>query len=108
MRYRPNPFLPRAAFGLLLATAVTQALAGSDPEFGKTVRQNIEVQTVDMNPVYKGTLMEGGVGRRSVGAMNRYMIDQIRPLASSDLRSVVGQQGGTTKSGDPSDVKAPQ
>jgi hypothetical protein len=93
--------VPFAASGLLLLVAISSpAVAATDKEFGSTVRQNIEAQTVDMDPQYAGTLMEGGVGHRSAGAVRRYMTDKIRPLIRSDLRSEVGAQGGAGRSGD--------
>lgn len=84
----------------LLALPAAPSFAGTKDDFGCTVRQNIEAQTVDMNPKYQGTLMEGGVGQRSASAVNRYMTDKIRPLVSLDGRSEVGRQGGAAVSGD--------
>lgn len=84
----------------LLALPSTPGFASADSDFGCTVRQNIETQTVDMNPKYEGTLMEGGVGQRSAAAVNRYMTDKVRPLIRMDGRSEVGQQGGVAASND--------
>ncbi len=90
----------RIALPLIATSCALYALgAGTtaqaqDPDFGCTVRQNIEVQTVNMDPQYEGTLMEGGVGLRSVAAVRRYMTDKVRPLVSASLASSVGQQGG--------------
>lgn len=84
----------------LVALPGTPGFASPDPEFGCTVRQNIETQTVDLNPRYQGTLMEGGIGQRSAAAVNRYMTDKTRPLLRMDGRSEVGQQGGVAQSGD--------
>jgi len=67
---------------------------GSTPEFGASVRHNVVVQTVDMNPKYDGALMEGGVGTRSVAAVKRYQDGKIRPLAKVDGSAAVGSQGG--------------
>lgn len=87
--------LPLIATSCALYALGTGATArAADPGFGCTVRQNIEVQTVNMDPRYEGTLIEGGVGLRSVAAVRRYMTDKVRPLASSNLSSMVGQQGG--------------
>jgi len=99
-----------AGLGLGLAAAVgAPALACTDNDpLGCSVASNIVTQTVDMTPTYAGTLMEGGVGQRSVAAVNRYMTDKIRPLAKADLRSEVGLQGGVTASGDPSGAQAPK
>jgi hypothetical protein len=89
--------LPFAASGLLLILALSApAVAGDDKDFGNSVNRNIEAQTVDMNPQYEGKLMEGGVGRRSARAVNRYMTDRIRPLIQLNSKSQVGSQGGST------------
>ncbi|WP_199555117.1 hypothetical protein [Sandaracinobacteroides hominis] len=90
----------------LVAMPGTPGVASSDPEFGCTVKQNIETQVVDMNPRYQGTLMEGGSGQRSAAAVSRYMNDKIRPLVTIDGRSEVGQQGGASASGDVSSSRS--
>jgi hypothetical protein len=94
--------VPLIAVPLAIYTAaLSSPAAANDKEFGCTVRQNIEVQTVNLDPRYEGTLMEGGVGLRSAAAIRRYMTDKVRPLPGSSLSSSVGQQGGaTTGSGD--------
>ena len=76
------------------AAAASSPVLANDKDFGCTVRQNIEVQTVNMDPRYEGTLMEGGVGIRSAAAVRRYMTDKIRPLTGASMDSAVGQQGG--------------
>jgi hypothetical protein len=91
----------------LVTAAPALACTDKDP-LGCSVKQNIVTQTVDMNPTYAGTQMEGGVGQRSANAVNRYMNDKIRPLARTDLRSEVGSQGGISAAKDPSGVQAPQ
>lgn len=80
----------------LYAVAFSAPASASDKEFGCTVRQNIEVQTVNMDPRYEGTLMEGGVGIRSAAAVRRYMTDKVRPLVGFNSSSGVGQQGNAT------------
>jgi hypothetical protein len=85
---------------VLVVVPTAPAFATADKDFGCTVRQNIESQTVDMNPKYQGTLMEGGIGQRSASAVNRYMTDKVKPLLSIDGRSEVGRQGGVSQSGD--------
>lgn len=100
--------IARVAFPLvavplaIYSAALSTPAAASDEEFGCTVRQNIEVQTVNLDPRYEGTLMEGGVGLRSAAAIRRYMTDKVRPLPGSSLSSSVGQQGGATSTNDPS------
>jgi hypothetical protein len=95
MRNRVNTILPIAASSLVLLAALSSpAVASNDKDFGCTVQQNIEVQTVDMDPKYAGTLVEGGVGQRSTAAVRRYMTDKVRPLLRFDGRTQVGAQGG--------------
>ena len=87
--------LPFAASSLLLVAAISSpAVASEDKDFGCTVTRNIQAQTIDMNPQYAGTLMEGGVGKRSAAAVARYMTDKNRPLTKLDGSAAVGAQGG--------------
>lgn len=87
--------VPIAASSLLLIAAMASpAVASEDKDFGCTVTRNVEVQTVDMNPRYAGTLMEGGVGKRSAAAVNRFMTGQIKPLVQLSGRSDLGSAGG--------------
>jgi hypothetical protein len=100
MQLRLITLLPVAASSLVLIAALSSpAMAGEDKEFGCTVKHNVEVQTVDMDPKYAGTLMEGGVGQRSSAAVRRYQTDKVRPLQRTDGRSAVGAQGGSGGSG---------
>jgi hypothetical protein len=100
MQMRLITLLPVAASSLVLIAALSSpAMAGEDKEFGCTVKHNVEVQTVDMDPKYAGTLMEGGVGQRSSAAVRRYQTDKVRPLMRTDGRSAVGAQGGSGGSG---------
>lgn len=78
----------------IYAVALSAPASANDKDFGCTVRQNIEVQTVNMDPRYEGTLMEGGVGIRSAAAVRRYMTDKVRPLIGFNSASAVGRQGG--------------
>jgi hypothetical protein len=89
---KTSPQIPALAVALALVMPGT-ALA-SDRELGSCVRHNIAVQTIDPDPRYAGTLMEGGVGQRSAAAVRRYMTGNIKSLARVDGRTQVGQQGG--------------
>lgn len=95
--------VPLVALPLTFFVATASPAAANDRnadrDFGCTVRQNIEVQTVNLDPRYEGTLMEGGVGLRSAAAVRRYMTDKIRPLPGAGMTSAVGQQGGATSTG---------
>lgn len=100
MQLRLITLLPVAASSLVLIAALSSpAMAVEDKEFGCTVKHNVEVQTVDMDPKYAGTLMEGGIGQRSSAAVRRYQTDKVRPLLKTDGRSQVGGQGGSGGSG---------
>ena len=96
--------VPIAASTLLLFAAQSSpAVASEDKDFGCSVTRNVEVQTVDMNPQYAGTLMEGGIGKRSAAAVSRYMTGQIKQLAQISGKSDLGNAGGssTASSADP-------
>lgn len=90
--------VPLVAVPLAFYVATASPASANDKDFGCTVRQNIEVQTVNLDPRYEGTLMEGGVGIRSAAAVRRYMTDKIRPLPGASMSSAVGQQGGAASS----------
>lgn len=90
----PFIFLPLALFLLLSAMAANAQDAG----FGDSIRHNVQVQLAAPTPPPAGTLMEGGVGKRSVMATRRYMTDRIRPLVSAGMDSQVGRQGGASQS----------
>jgi hypothetical protein len=99
MQFRVVALVPLAASSLvLLAVLSGPAIAGPDKEFGSAVKQNIEVQVVDMDPKYVGKLVEGGSGTRSSAAVRRYQTDRIRPLIQVDARTQVGSQGGASAS----------
>ncbi len=87
---------------LFLGMPSAPVQANADKDFGCTVRQAIEVQTVDMDPQYEGTIMEGTNGQRTAMAVRRYMTDKVKPLIGLDGRSDVGRQGGVSASGDAS------
>lgn len=100
MRTRLITIVPIMATSLLILGVLSSpAVAAEDKAFGCTVQQNIEVQTVDMDPKYSGKLMEGGVGQRSTAAVRRYMTDKARPLLRFDGRTQVGAQGGAASGG---------
>lgn len=100
MQTRTLAIIQILASGLLLpGTLASPAFAARDREFGCTVQRNIEIQTIDMDPRYKGKLMEGGVGQRSSAAVRRYMTDKTRPLVTQDGRTQVGAQGGAASGG---------
>ena len=96
--------VPLVAVPLGFFVLTASPAAASDKDFGCTVRQNIEVQTVNLDPRYEGTLMEGGVGIRSAAAVRRYMTDKIRPLPGANMSSSVGQQGGASSDGGSGDI----
>lgn len=84
---------------ILIGSAILLMGADSpDPDFGASVRRNVAIQTVDMNPRYDGAIIEGGLGERSVAAVKRYQTGKIRPLAKVDGSSAVGSQGGAAAS----------
>lgn len=89
---------------LLLALATASALptaasAGSDPQFGITVNNNIAAQAVDMNPRYAGTPMEGGNSQRSIDAYRRYQSGAVKELIKVNGKAEVGSQGGGVEKG---------
>ncbi|GGE11113.1 hypothetical protein GCM10011529_16870 [Polymorphobacter glacialis] len=80
---------------LVLASALpAPVMAGTDPQFGITVSNNIAIQAVDMNPQYAGVSMAGGNGQRSVDAHRRYLSGNVKTLMKVDGKAEVGGQGG--------------
>ena len=70
------------------------ALAGSDPEFGATVRNNRDAQIINPNPNYAGLPPPSGNGKRSADAMIRYETGHLKPLLKTNGKTDVGGQGG--------------
>lgn len=85
---KTSPLVLLALTGLAPAAA-----AGSNPDFGAAVRQNVLVQTADPDPRYRGTLIEGGVGATNVSAVRRYITGTVRPPQRPDGRGAVGGAG---------------
>ncbi len=78
---------------ILIGAALMLMAAGNAPGtgLGCSVRSNIEVMTIDMDPQYAGTLIEGGEGRRSAEAVRRYMTDKVKqPIRASGSTQIGG------------------
>lgn len=81
----------------LAAMLVVPALAGctaNDPTFGGAVRNNYALQVINSEPRYEGTLVEGGEGKRSAAAVERYRTDKVKKPATISTTSGTGGGSG--------------
>ena len=65
-----------------------------EAEIGGAVNNNVEAQTIDMNPHYAGVPAPGSNGRRSADALIRYETGKIKPLIRTNGKTEIGGQGG--------------
>ena len=70
------------------------AVAGPDPLLGSSVRANIAVQTINMNPRYVGDIQPGDNGQRATDAVIRYRTGKLKPLLRTNGKPDLGAQGG--------------
>lgn len=85
---------------LLAGGAAAQQADRTSPGFGNSVRHNIMVQVVDMNPQHANTEMEGGNGMRSADAVTRYeegRVIQPRGVTASGAQIEQGGGGGRSQ-----------
>jgi len=76
----------------LAATACTP----NDVTFGGAVKHNVAMQTIDPEPRYKGTVMEGGSGDHAASAMERYRKGEVKVFkATATTEGVSGSGGGS-------------
>ncbi len=82
----------------IVGACSTTALAGPDPSLGETVRANIAVQTIDLDPHYAGVPTAGDNGQRAVDAVTRYRTGKLKPLLKINGKPDLGSQGGADDS----------
>ena len=78
---------------LLVASIVTSACTPNDTTMGGAFRHNVIAQTIDPDPDYEGTKIEGGDGVRAAAATDRYHKGTVKEPAV--LTTTSGAQGGS-------------
>ena len=81
---------------IALLGLVTSACTPNDVTFGGAVKHNVAMQTIDPEPRYRGTVMEGGSGDHAASAMERYRKGEVKePQTIKTTEGVSGSGGGS-------------
>jgi len=83
-------------FSVALLGLAVAACTPNDVTFGGAVRHNVAMQTIDPEPRYKGTDMEGGSGTHAASAMERYRKSEVKePQTIKTTEGATGSGGGS-------------
>jgi hypothetical protein len=82
----------------LLCLAVT-ACTPNDVTLGGAYKHNIAMQTIDPEPTYHGTEIEGGSGDHAAAATKRYREGTVKEPQTIKSTSGSGNGGGNSGSG---------
>ena len=77
----------------LLGLAAT-ACTPNDVTFGGAVKHNVAMQTIDPEPHYRGTEIEGGAGARAAAAMELYRTRNVKEPESIKTTSSITSSSG--------------
>jgi len=81
---------------IALLGLAASACTPNDVTFGGAVRHNVAMQTIDPDPHYNGTEMEGGSGTHAASAMDRYRKGDVKePQTIKTTEGVSGSGGGS-------------
>lgn len=80
---------------LALLSLATTACTPNDVTLGGAVRHDIAMQTIDPDPVYKGSEMEGGAGTHAAAALERYRKGTVRQPESIKTTQGLGSGSGS-------------
>jgi hypothetical protein len=87
----------RIALGLTLGLAAT-ACTPNDVTMGGAFKHNNALQTIDPDPTYARTEIEGGSGTHGASAMERYRKGEVKePKSIQTSTGVAGNSGGAAK-----------
>jgi len=83
----------------LLGLAAT-ACTPNDVTLGGALKHDLAMQTIDPDPVYTGSEIEGGSGDHGAAAVERYRTDAVKePKSVKTTQSIGGGSGGGGSSG---------
>ena len=83
----------------LLGLAAT-ACTPNDVTLGGAHKHNIAMQTIDPDPVYRGSEIEGGSGDRGAAAVERYREGAVKePQSIKTTQGTGGGSGGGSSGG---------
>jgi len=72
------------------------ACTPNDVTLGGAMKHDVAMQTIDPDPHYTGTEMEGGAGTHAASAMDRYRRGSVKePQAMKTTESISGSGGGS-------------
>jgi len=83
----------------LLGLAAT-ACTPNDVTLGGALKHDLAMQTIDPDPVYTGSEIEGGSGDHGAAAVERYRTDAVKePKSVKTTQSIGGGSGSGGSSG---------
>ena len=83
----------------LLGLAAT-ACTPNDVTLGGALKHDLAMQTIDPDPVYRGSEIEGGSGDHGAAAVERYRTDAVKePKSVKTTQSIGGGSSGGGSSG---------
>jgi len=83
----------------LLGLAAT-ACTPNDVTLGGALKHDLAMQTIDPDPVYTGSEIEGGSGDHGAAAVERYRTDAVKePKSVKTTQSIGGGSSGGGSSG---------
>ena len=83
----------------LLGLAAT-ACTPNDVTLGGALKHDLAMQTIDPDPVYTGSEIDGGSGDHGAAAVERYRTDTVKePKSVKTTQSIGGGSGGGGSSG---------
>lgn len=93
LRSHPERLLAIALLGLAAAGCTP-----NDVTFGGALKHNIALQTIDPDPVYTGSEIEGGSGTRGALAAERYRKGTVKePQSIKTTQGVSSGSGGGSR-----------
>jgi len=83
-------------FSIALLGLAASACTPNDVTLGGAMKHDVAMQTIDPEPHYTGTEMEGGSGSRAASAMDRYRKGTVKePQAMKTTESISGSGSGS-------------
>ena len=81
---------------IVFLSLAASACTPNDVTLGGAMKHNVAMQTIDPEPRYQGTAMEGGSGDHAASAMERYRKGNVKePQTIKTTESTTGSGGGS-------------
>ena len=88
---------PERALAVALLAFAATACTPNDVTLGGALRHDVAMQTIDPEPTYRGTEIEGGSGTHGAAATERYRKGTVKEPQS--IKTTSGSGGGSGGSG---------